>query len=340
MSSDKDAIRGWKLDAYRRDLELADRFTIATVSWDVASNVFVRVRYADCEGIGEVSPDDRAGDLPEATLETLKGLDPAGLGDPFDLEQVLELLPPSAARCALDIALHDLAGKRADLSVAQLLGVAGRPLPATSVTVPIADVDAMVARARRLGDHPCLKTKVGFEGDVDAVVAIRSTYSGAIRIDANEGWSADEAIGRLRALEKFDIELCEQPIARGQLDELAQVAESTSIPVFADEDVGTAADVARLAGVVDGVNLKLRKTGGIREALRAISTARALGMKVMLGCDLTSGVSATAEASVAALVDYADIDGPLLLADDPHPGVTYDKGTVTLPRGPGLGVAS
>ncbi|MGH2790251.1 MAG: dipeptide epimerase [Actinomycetota bacterium] len=340
MSPDKGGIRGWELDAYQRDLELAERFTIATVSWDVASNVFVRVRHADCEGIGEVSPDDRAGDSPKATLDTLDGLDPAGLGDPFDLEQVLELLPPSPARCALDIALHDLAGKLAGLSVAQLLGLAGRPLPATSVTVPISEVDAMVARARRLGDHPCLKTKVGFEGDVDAVAVIRSSYSGAIRIDANEGWSAGEAIERLHALEEFDIELCEQPIARGHFGDLAGVTESTSIPVFADEDVCTAADVARLAGVVDGVNLKLRKTGGIREALRAISTARALEMKVMLGCDLTSGVSGTAEASVAALVDYADIDGPLLLAEDPHPGVTYDKGTVTLPRGPGLGVSS
>jgi len=339
MSSDKGAISGWELDAYQWDLALAEKFTIATVSWDVASNVFVRVRHSDHEGIGEVSPDGRAGDSPSATLEVLNELDPASLGDPFDLEQVLGLLPASPARCALDIALHDLAGQLAGLSVAQLLGVAGRPLPATSVTVPIAEVDAMVARARRLGDHPCLKTKVGFDGDVDAVAAIRSSYQGAIRIDANEGWSTDEAIERLGALERFDIELCEQPIARGQFDDLVRVTKATSIPVFADEDVTTASDVARLAGVVDGVNLKLRKTGGIREALRAISTARALGMKVMLGCDLTSGVSATAEASVAALVDYADIDGPLLLADDPHPGVTYDNGAVTLPRGPGLGVS-
>lgn len=340
MSADKDVVSGWELDAYGRDLELAERFTIATVSWDVASNVFVRLRHGDAEGIGEVSPDERAGDAPAATIDILTGLDPASLRDPFDLEQVIDLLPPSPARCALDIALHDLAGKLSGLSVAELIGVAGRAIPPTSVTVPIAGLEDMTRRARRLGDHPCIKTKVGFEGDVDAIAAIRSIYSGALRIDANEGWSADEAVERLRALERFDIELCEQPIARGRLDELAHVTEATTIDVFADEDVCTATDVARLDGVVDGVNLKLRKTGGIREALRAISTARALGMKVMLGCDLTSGVSATAEASVAALVDFADIDGPLLLADDPHPGVTYDKGAVTLPRGPGLGVSA
>ena len=338
VSSGKEAIKGWELEVFQRDLELAERFTIATVSWDVASNVFVRIRYDDQEGIGEVSPDERWGDSPSSTIEELSAVEPESLGDPFDLESLLVLLPAGAARCALDIARHDLAAKLAGVSVAELLGLGGRPLPTTSVTVPIAEVDAMVERAQLMGDHPCLKLKVGFEGDVGVVSAIRSVYDGVIRIDANEGWSADQAMERLAELEPFDIELCEQPIPRDRLDELRRVTDATSIPVFADEDVSTASDVAELAGVVDGVNLKLRKTGGLREALRAISTARALGLGVMLGCDLTSGVSATAEASITSLVDHADIDGPLLLARDPHPGVIYDSGKVTLPPGPGLGV--
>jgi L-alanine-DL-glutamate epimerase-like enolase superfamily enzyme len=338
VSPGKAAIKKWELDVSARDLELAERFTIATVSWEVAANVFVRVRYDGYEGIGEVSPDERWGDTPVSTVEELRAVDPESLGHPFDLEHILELLPASAGRCALDIARHDLAARMAGVSVAELLGLGGRPLPWTSVTVPIAEVDAMVDRARRLAGHPCLKMKVGFDGDVDVLTAIRSVYGGVIRIDANEGWIADEAIERLQALERFDIELCEQPIPRDRLDELRRVTEATSIPVFADEDVATASDVAKLAGVVDGVNLKLRKTGGIREALRAISTARAMGLRVMLGCDLTSGVSATAEASITSLVDHADIDGPLLLARDPHPGVIYDNGNVTLPPGPGLGV--
>ncbi|MGH2773898.1 MAG: dipeptide epimerase [Actinomycetota bacterium] len=338
MSSGKEAIKGWGLEVFQSDLELAEKFTIATDSWEVASNVFVRIRYDGREGIGEVSPDERWGDSPAATIEELRAVEPEALGDPFDLESILELLPAGAARCALDIARHDLAARLADVSVAQLLGLGGRSLPSTSVTVPIAEADAMVERAQRLADHPCLKLKVGFEGDVGVVSAIRSVYDGVIRIDANEGWTADQAIERLRELEAVDIELCEQPIPRDRLVELRRVTDATSIPVFADEDVATASDVAKLAGVVDGVNLKLRKTGGIREALRAISTARALGLGVMLGCDLTSGVSATAEASITSLVDHADIDGPLLLANDPYPGVTYDGGKLTLPPGPGLGV--
>jgi L-Ala-D/L-Glu epimerase len=144
---------------------------------------------------------------------------------------------------------------------------------------------------------------------------------------------------RLPALERFDIELCEQPIPAGDIDALAEVTERSPIPIFADEDVCTSADVARLAEAVDGVNLKLRKTGGIREFLRAVSTARAHDLRVMIGCDLESGIAATAQASVAGLTDYADIDGPLLLARDPHPGVVYDRGIVKLPPGPGLGVS-
>jgi L-Ala-D/L-Glu epimerase len=338
VSAGKGSVKGWEIEVYERDLELAEKFTIATASWDVASIVFVRVRFGGQEGLGEVCPDERWGDTPASTVAVLEALDPRSLGSPFDLEGILELLPEGPARCALDIARHDLAAKLAGVSVAELLGLGERPLPPTSITIPIAEVEAMVERAKLLSGYPCLKVKVGFDGDADALAALRSVYNGTLRIDANEGWSADEAVARLQEFERFDIELCEQPIPRDRHDELRRVTEATSIPIFADEDVATAADVVGLAGIVDGVNLKLRKTGGIREAWRAVVAARALDLSVMLGCDLTSGVSATAEASIASLVDHADIDGPLLLADDPHPGVTYDKGAMSLPPGPGLGV--
>lgn len=321
-----------------RDLALKERFTIATKSWDQAENVFVRLSWTSHEGIGEVSPEDRKGESVQGVLAQLKGLDLAGLAGPFALEQLGALLPAGAARCALDIAAHDLAAKVAGVSVAEFLGLQGASPPATSVTVPIASVEQMVARAAQFSDHPIIKTKVGFEGDVEALGQIRAVYPGKIRIDANEGWEPEVAIAALRELEALDIELCEQPIRAGRLEELRRVTESTSIPIFADEDVNTAQDVGRLAGVVDGVNLKLRKTGGIREAIRAIHAARALGMGVMIGCDLESGVAASAQATVATLADHCDIDGPLLLADDPFPGVTYDRGRVTLPAGPGLGV--
>ena len=319
------------------ELPLAERFTIARESWDASVNVFVRLRYDGTAGLGEGSPNARWEESPGGVVAQIEAAAVGSLSGPFDFEGLLELLPAGAARAALDIAMHDLAARRARLSLSELLGVAGRARPPTSVTVPISDPEHMVERARSLADHPALKLKVGFDGDVDVVRAIRSVYGGAIRIDANEGWKADEAIERLDALSALEIELCEQPIPAGRFDDLRRVTESSRIPVFADEDACTADDVARLVGSVDGVNLKLRKTGGIREFMRAAAVARAHGVSLMIGCDLESGVAATAGAHLAALVDFADLDGPLLLAEDPYPGVTYDRGTMTLPEGPGLG---
>ncbi|HEX2051446.1 MAG TPA: dipeptide epimerase [Actinomycetota bacterium] len=329
----------WILEATSVDLPLKERFTIARHTWDSARNVFAVVRHGDLVGRGEASPSERWGESVDSVLDQLAGVDlDAALHGPYDLEAVSGLLPAGSARAVLDVALHDLAAARAGVSVGALLGVAGRPLPPTSVTVPIWDPDAMVERARALADYPVLKMKVGFDGDVDALAAVRTVYPGTIRVDANEGWDADEAIERLRALERFDVELCEQPVPAGRPDDLRRVREGSPIPVVADEDVHTAADVARLAGVVDGVNLKLRKTGGIREMMRAIAVARAHGMLVMIGCDLESGIAASAGAHVAALADVVDLDGPWLLARDPFPGVRYDHGHMTLPDAPGLGV--
>ena len=323
----------WTVEPSILELRLTERFTIARGSWDAARNVFVTVSWDGVKGSGEVNADE-----PEAVAQQLADVELDSLAGPFDLEGVTELLPAGCARCALDIALHDVAGKVAGLSVSDLLGVGGRVTPPTSVTVPIADHGRMVERARRLAGHPVLKIKVGFDGDVDAVRAVREVYGGAIRIDANEGWDPDTAIERLRELEPCAIELCEQPVPAEDLEGLRNVTRATSIPVFADEAARTSEDVAALADAVDGVNLKLRKAGGIRETVKAIATARAHGLGVMLGCDLESGVAATAQAHVAALVDHADIDGPLLLREDPFPGVTYSEGLFERPTAPGLGL--
>jgi L-alanine-DL-glutamate epimerase-like enolase superfamily enzyme len=328
----------WSVEAFEMDLPLAERFVISSGSWDQVSNVFVIVRRDGVAGVGEASPDSLAGETGQFLTEVLQTVDLRDLAGPFDLEGLTGLLEPGPARCALDVAVYDLAGKIAGLGISELLGCGGRELPPTSVTVPIAGLDEMAARARSLADHPVLKLKVGFTGDVDAVRAVREVYRGVLRIDANEGWDAAGAIDKLSEMEDLDIELCEQPVPATDLDGLAEVTAATSIPIFADEAVRTAADVAALAGAVDGVNLKLRKAGGIRETVGAIAVARAHGLRTMVGCDLESGVAATAEAHVASLCDHADIDGPLLLAEDPWPGVAYDRGRITLPGGPGLGL--
>jgi L-Ala-D/L-Glu epimerase / N-acetyl-D-glutamate racemase len=320
------------------EIPLREPFSISSATWDVAESVFAIVTHGDRSGVGEVCTDPRYGDSAESITASLQAADLGRLHGPFDLEGVDSLLPPGTARCALDTALHDLAAQLAGVSVAELLGLGGRDLPATSVTIPISTIDHMRERALEWADHPIIKMKVGFDGDVEAVGAVREVFAGAIRVDANEGWDRDSAIERLEQLDRFGIELCEQPIPAARHEDLRAVSAASPIPIFADEDVNTASDVLRLADVVDGVNLKLRKTGGIREALRAVHVARAVGLKPMLGCDLESGVGATAQASLAALFDHVDIDGPMALAEDPFPGVRYDKGRLVLPDGAGLGV--
>jgi L-Ala-D/L-Glu epimerase len=330
--------QGFSLKVVTAELTLAEKFSIATESWDSSTNVFALATFGDFTGVGEVSPDPRSDHTVESVTAEIEAVDLNQMSSPFDIERLAELMPPTPARCAVDIALHDLAARTAGISVAEFLGLGGRLLPVTSMTIPIESLDVMIARATRLSSYPALKLKVGFEGDVDAVAAIREIYPGRIRIDANEGWSADQAVDRLGQLASLDIELCEQPVPMGDFDGWAKVKAASSIPVYADEDAGTANDVARLAGIVDGVNFKLRKAGGIRELMKGMAVARSLGMGVMIGCDLETGIAATAGASVASLCDFVDMDGPTLLAEDPFPGVTYDLGALALPSGPGLGV--
>ena len=318
------------------ELPLAERFTIATETWDSATSLFVLVRWGGLYGAGEVQPSERWEESAGSVEEVLLSLDLSELRGPFDLEGVSHLLPAGAARSALDMAMHDLAARAADVSVKEFLGLQGRPTSPTTITVPIGEVDAMVERARRFADYPKMKVKVGFDGDVEAVAALRRVFDGDIRIDANEGWTEEEAIERLKELEPLKIELCEQPIRRHQYDALARVTRSTKIPIYADEDAGSAEEIAALRGVVDGVNLKLRKSGGLRETARAAAVARANGMGLMLGCDLESGLATSAEASIAPLMDHIDVDGPLLLAEDPLPGVRYEKANLVLNDGPGL----
>lgn len=327
----------WSLEVTTLELPLAERFTIARQSWDSTDSVIVRLSYRDGFGVGECQPAERWNESIDATVDALRNVDVKSFGVPEQLDVLDEVLPAGAARAALDLAMHDLAAKRAGQTVRAFLNVTAEP-PPTSMTVWITDEDAMLARVSRLRDAPIIKAKVGFEGDVEIIAKIRNVYANALRIDANEGWEPDEAIEKLQQLERFDIELCEQPIPGGRYEELARVSASTSIPVLADEDALTAEDVSDLRGKVDGVNLKINKTGGLREAMKAVGIARELGMRTMLGCNLESGIGLSAGAQIAGEFDHVDLDSVTFLARDPFPSVSYDRGRLVLPAGPGLGV--
>ena len=324
----------------RLRLHLRHTFTISRGSEDVAETVLLRLGVDEVEALGESSPISRYDEGPEAVTRLLESLRLDGV-DLWHFDDTLDLLPARAygARCALDLALHDLAGKRLGVPVYQLLGLTPERALETSFTIGIADLEKTVERTKEARHFPVLKVKLGGGNELETLEAVRLVYSGRIRLDANEGWTPEGSVSMLKELSRFDIEFCEQPIAAGHPEQLRFVKEHSPVPIFVDEDSRTLDDIARLNGCVDGINIKLVKCGGMRAAIAMIHAARALGMKIMIGCMIESSVLATAAAHLTPLVDYADIDGPLLITDDPFVGVRYDGAQLRLPNTPGLGVA-
>ncbi|HEY4439752.1 MAG TPA: dipeptide epimerase [Candidatus Elarobacter sp.] len=316
-------------------LPLKHTFTISRTSESIAPTAVVRVRWNGLEGLGESAPVMR---YDESVATVRDGLEAHPLGDdPYRLETLLEGLTP-AQRCGLDIALHDLIGKDLDRPLYRLLGLDPAKTPRTSFTIGIASLDETLMKVREVGDHPIIKVKLGRGDEIATIEAIRSIYAGTIRIDANEGWTPEQAVALLGELRRFDIEFCEQPIPAGSPEKLRWIRERTKIPIVTDEDSRDLHDLAALIGCVDGINVKLVKCGGIRGALAMIHTARALGFKIMLGCMVETQILTSAAAHLSPLVDWADLDGPFLTASDPFDGIRYDGGKIVLNDGPGLGV--
>jgi L-alanine-DL-glutamate epimerase-like enolase superfamily enzyme len=322
------------------ELPLVHPFTIARGSAQTARTVLLRLPWNGLEGLGETAPIARYNESAESVMVYFQAQPPRG-DDPYLLDDLLSEEIPAAARCGLDVALHDLIGKDCGKPLYRLLGLNPAETPLTSFTIGIGDPELTLRKVTELGDHPVMKVKLGAgsrESQIETIESIRSKYPGAIRIDANEGWSADEAVEILRELARFEIEFCEQPIPAGHPEQLRYIRERSNIPIVTDEDSRTADDLPALIGCVDGINVKLVKTGGIRGALKMIHAARAMNFKIMIGCMVESQILATAAAQLSPLADWADIDGPFLTKDDPFTGITYVRGKIVLPGGPGLGV--
>jgi L-alanine-DL-glutamate epimerase-like enolase superfamily enzyme len=322
------------------ELPLVHPFTIARGTERVARTAVFRLHWNGLVGLGESVPIPRYGESVESVRAYFEQ-HPVRGDDPYLLERLLAPEIPPAARCGLDLALHDLIGKDCGKPLYRLLGLDPRKTPLTSFTIGIADAQTTLQKVEELGDHPVMKVKLGLgspEEQIGILELIRSRYTGTIRIDANEGWTPEQAVRMLTEIARFDIEFAEQPIPAGHPEQLRYVKERSPIPIVVDEDSLCAQDLIRLHGCVDGINVKLVKCGGIRAALAMIHTARALGFKIMLGCMVESQISASAAAQISPLVDWADIDGPFLTRDDPFSGITYDGGKIVLPDAAGLGV--
>ena len=247
-----------------------------------------------------------------------------------------------AARAAIDIALHDLWGKRLGHPLYRIFGLNPKALPLTSFTIAMDEPQEMARQAKASG-YPVIKIKLGSDRDEEIVSAIRKATDAILRVDANAGWSREEAARLIPRLAEYGLELVEQPLAAEDIEGLRWLsakmkAEGVKVPIVADESAHTAQDIAHLAGAVDGVVVKLMKTKGIRGALKAIHTARAMDMQVMLSCMVETSVGVTAAAHLAPLCDYVDLDGPLLIKNDPYVGLGYDGARMILPEKPGIGV--
>jgi L-alanine-DL-glutamate epimerase-like enolase superfamily enzyme len=327
-----------ELKASKATLRLAETFTISRGSEDEAEVVHVEIRHAGQSGFGEAAPIDRYGESADSALRWLEEVE---LGDdPFALDEIAAGLPPGeqAARAAVDAALHDLLGKLVGQPVHRLLGVA-RTGPPTSWTIWLGDPDDMARRTEKAAARGFRRLKLKLGGrdglDVERVAAVRSVTDLPLQCDVNEAWTLDEA---LEYLPRMTLQYCEQPLPAGD-PAGPELKRRSPLPVYVDEDCHTLADVAACAERAHGITIKLAKSGGIREAVRMVHAARALGLGVMLGCMVESGLGIAAGASVASLMDHVDLDGNLLLADDPWPGVELSDGVQLPSTRPGLGVA-
>ena len=324
-------------------LRLAETFVIAREATDDEDVVQVELRHGNAVGRGEAAPIERYGESAESALAFIREHQALLGDDPFALELIGERLAEipgeHAAKAAVDAALHDLQGKLLGLPVWKLLGLP-RVGPPTSWTIWLGDPDDMARRTERVaGRFRRLKLKLGGgDGlDVERVRAVRSRTGLPLQVDVNEWWSVDEALEALPQLAGLGVEYVEQPLPAGDPGGAVLKARSP-LPIYVDEDCHTLADVRACSEISHGINIKLAKSGGIREAVRMTHAARALGLGVMLGCMIESGLGIAAGCIVAPLCDHVDLDGNLLIAEDPCPGVALVDGVQVPSETPGLGV--
>jgi len=338
---------GLKLVVEQCSITTRHPFAIARGSTNGYKRAWVRLVDGNGqEGWGEADPSSFYGESLETVLKAFERLGPHLPHDPFDLEAAearwAQVLPKNwSARAALSAALHDLVGKSLGQPLWRLWGLDPKKAPLSSFTIGLDTTEKIRDKVREAKAYPILKIKLGTDRDEEILKTIRDATDKPIRVDANAGWDVTRAKQMIPRLKEFGVEFLEQPLVPEDLDglvEVRRVAAKHNIPIVVDESCLVAADIPRLAGRADGINIKLAKCGSLREALRMIATARAHSMLVMVGCMIETSLGITAAAHFTPLVDAADLDGAALTVDDPFAGATIDEGQIRLPTEPGLGV--
>ena len=332
-----------KITFSRFDLRLKHTFTISRGGRDVSPVVIVELEHGGIVGYGEAAPSARYGESPDSVSGFLAALNLTAFKTPFELESILTYVEKAApgntaAKASVDLALHDWIGKKLGLPLYRYWGLEGGKTPRTSFTIGIDSPKVIEQKVREAELYPILKIKLGGDNDEEIIRTIRGVTKKTLRVDANEGWKKREvAVERIKWLEQEGVEFVEQPMPAADLAGTAWVRERVNLPLMADENSLRLQDVPKLQGAFDGINIKLMKCTGLREAQRMIGTARACSMKVMLGCMIESSVAISAAAQLAPLVEYADLDGNVLINNDPFDGVRSLDGVLRLTDRPGHG---
>ena len=327
------------------ELQLAHTFTVASYSRTTTPDVQVEIRYDGFTGYGEASMPPYLGQTVESVCAFLAKVDLSQFADPFQLEDILayvDSLSPgdSAAKAAVDIALHDLVGQLLGQPWWRLWGLDAAKAPDTTFTIGIDTPDVVREKTRECADRfNILKVKVGLDNDEEMIRTIREITSLPIAVDANQGWTdRRKALDEIFWLKEQGVVMVEQPMPKERLDDNAWITEHSPLPIFADEAIQRLADIPSIKGAYTGINIKLMKCTGMREAWKMATYARAEGMRVMLGCMTETSCAVTAAAHLSPVADFADLDGNLLITNDRFRGMTVRSGRITLPDAPGLGL--
>ncbi len=317
-------------------------FGISRSTHDWYEVIYVYLTQDGITGRGEAAPSERYHESSSQIRTILeRGIElPIISADPSNYQMAIreQSQGVKSLEAALDMALWDWWGQKHGQSVYQLMGSDPKNAPLTSYTIALGDFELIPQKIEEAEPYAILKVKLGTDQDKVIIREIRKYTDKTIRVDANEGWSLDQAQAMIPWLADHGVELVEQPLPAANLEDTARVKEQSPIPIIADENCLTSEDIPRIASAFHGINIKLMKCGGITEARKMISLARNLDLSVMVGCMIESSVGISAMASVSPLIDFADLDGNVLIDNDPYSGVTLQSGRLVLPEGPGLGV--
>ena len=327
------------------ELKLRHVFTVATYSRTTTPDIQVELTYDGVTGYGEASMPPYLGQSVQTVTTFLNKVDLSQFNDPFQMEDILTYVDSlsagdGAAKAAIDIALHDLVGKLLGAPWYRIWGLDAAKAPNTTFTIGIDTKEVVRQKTLECADKfNILKVKLGRDNDKEMIETIRSVTNLPIAVDANQGWTdREKALDMIHWLKERGIVMVEQPMPKEQLDDMAWLTERSPLPTFADEAIQRLADIRRIEGAYTGINIKLMKCTGMREAWKMLNYARARGMKVMVGCMTETSCAVSAAAQLSPVVDFADLDGNLLIANDRFKGMEVVKGKITLPDRPGIGV--